>query len=56
MNCSTATTPARIGQAPLHDAGAAGAHLPRYDAFEKIRREIDPGGVFLNDHLRLLFA
>lgn len=29
---------------------------PRYDAFKKIRREIDPDGVFLNDHLRPLFA
>lgn len=29
---------------------------PRYDAFKKIRREIDPDGVFLNDHLRGLFA
>ncbi len=29
---------------------------PRYDAFRKIRREIDPQGVFLNDHLRMLFA
>jgi FAD/FMN-containing dehydrogenase len=30
--------------------------FPRYDAFKKLRREIDPGGVFLNDHLRGLFA
>lgn len=29
---------------------------PRYDAFKRIRREIDPDGVFLNDHLRALFA
>ncbi|GLK69637.1 D-arabinono-1,4-lactone oxidase [Hansschlegelia plantiphila] len=29
---------------------------PRYDAFKKIRREIDPGGMFLNDHLRALFV
>ncbi|MFC7054171.1 D-arabinono-1,4-lactone oxidase [Hansschlegelia quercus] len=29
---------------------------PRYDAFKKIRREIDPDGMFLNDHLRALFA
>lgn len=29
---------------------------PRYDAFKKLRREIDPDGVFLNDHLRTLFA
>ncbi|MDQ0390264.1 D-arabinono-1,4-lactone oxidase [Labrys monachus] len=30
--------------------------FPRYDAFKKLRREIDPDGVFLNDHLRGLFA
>lgn len=29
---------------------------PRYDAFKRIRREIDPDGIFLNDHLRALFA
>lgn len=29
---------------------------PKYDAFKRIRREIDPDGMFLNDHLRLLFA
>ncbi|KQU93272.1 FAD linked oxidase [Mesorhizobium sp. Root102] len=29
---------------------------PRYDAFKKMRRELDPAGMFLNDHLRALFA
>lgn len=29
---------------------------PRYDAFKKMRREIDPDGIFLNQHLRPLFA
>ena len=29
---------------------------PKYDAFKRLRREIDPDGVFLNDHLRMLFA
>lgn len=29
---------------------------PRYDAFKQMRREIDPAGMFLNDHLRALFA
>nr|WP_245413508.1 D-arabinono-1,4-lactone oxidase [Mangrovicella endophytica] len=29
---------------------------PRYDDFKRTRREIDPDGVFLNDHLRSLFA
>lgn len=30
--------------------------FPRYDAFKRMRREIDPDGMFLNDHLRALFA
>lgn len=30
--------------------------FPRYDAFKRMRREIDPDGIFLNDHLRALFA
>jgi FAD/FMN-containing dehydrogenase len=29
---------------------------PHYDRFKQIRQEIDPDGVFLNDHLRALFA
>lgn len=29
---------------------------PRYDAFKTMRRELDPAGMFLNDHLRALFA
>ncbi len=29
---------------------------PKYDAFKRLRREMDPDGVFLNDHLRMLFA
>jgi len=28
----------------------------RYEAFRALRRELDPAGVFLNDHLRPLFA
>ncbi|WP_158802485.1 D-arabinono-1,4-lactone oxidase [Acidisoma sp. L85] len=30
--------------------------FPRYDDFKRLRREIDPDGVFLNDHLRALFT
>jgi FAD/FMN-containing dehydrogenase len=30
--------------------------FPRYDAFKTIRREFDPDGVLLNDHLRGMFA
>lgn len=29
---------------------------PEYDAFRKLRREMDPRGVFLNDHLAQLFV
>jgi len=29
---------------------------PQYDAFKRLRREMDPDSVFLNDHLRMLFA
>ena len=29
---------------------------PRADAFIELRRELDPDGLFLNDHLRPLFA
>ncbi len=32
------------------------AHYPRADDFIAIRRELDPQGMFLNDHLRPLFA
>jgi FAD/FMN-containing dehydrogenase len=28
---------------------------PKWDRFQEIRRSMDPGGVFLNDHLRSLF-
>jgi FAD-linked oxidoreductase len=30
--------------------------FPRYDTFKALRREIDPDGIFLNDHLRALFV
>ena len=29
---------------------------PRWDAFCSLRGELDPQGLFLNDHLRALFA
>jgi FAD/FMN-containing dehydrogenase len=29
---------------------------PRFDDFQAIRRQFDPHGVFMNDHLRQLFA
>ncbi|MGH8924497.1 MAG: D-arabinono-1,4-lactone oxidase [Acidimicrobiia bacterium] len=30
--------------------------FPRYDDFVALRRRLDPGGIFLNDHLGALFA
>jgi FAD/FMN-containing dehydrogenase len=32
------------------------ALYPRYDDFQRIRREFDPKGIFLNPHLRELFG
>ena len=32
------------------------ALYPRVDDFIALRRELDPQGMFLNDHLRPLFA
>ena len=32
------------------------ALYPRYEAFQAIRRRLDPEGMFLNDHLRALFG
>ncbi len=29
---------------------------PNYEVFKRFRREIDPDGIFLNDHLRMLFG
>ncbi|MEM7169438.1 MAG: D-arabinono-1,4-lactone oxidase [Pseudomonadota bacterium] len=31
------------------------ASFPRYENFRRLRREFDPNGIFLNDHLRPLF-
>jgi FAD/FMN-containing dehydrogenase len=32
------------------------ALYPRYEAFQAVRRRLDPEGRFLNDHLRALFG
>ena len=45
-----------LGQAALPHRGAARRSLPGAEAFIEIRRQLDPDGVFLNDHLRPLFA
>ena len=45
-----------LGQAPLPDRATSSTRATRRpDAFIAIRRELDPAGVFLNDHLRPLF-
>jgi FAD/FMN-containing dehydrogenase len=49
---------ARVHWGKLHFLTAEQLHAryPRADAFIDIRRRLDPDGVFLNDHLRPLFA
>jgi FAD/FMN-containing dehydrogenase len=37
-------------------AHAPSARYPEAQRFIDIRRELDPGGLFLNDYLRPLFA
>ena len=46
-----------LGQAPLpHARRSSPRATPRAGDFIDLRRELDPEGVFLNDHLRPLFA
>jgi hypothetical protein len=40
----------------LADLPAADVWTNEAEAFINARRELDPGGTFLNDHLRELFA
>jgi len=42
----------------LHTADAAtlAERYPRWDAFQSVRRELDPDGAFLNEHLRDVFG
>lgn len=49
---------ARVHWGKLHFLTAEQLHdrYPEADRFIEIRRELDPSGVFLNDHLRPLFA
>jgi FAD/FMN-containing dehydrogenase len=49
---------ARVHWGKLHFLTAEQLHdrYPRAQAFIDIRRRLDPDGVFLNDHLRPLFA
>jgi FAD/FMN-containing dehydrogenase len=49
---------ARVHWGKLHYLTRAqlGERYPESDRFIAIRRELDPEGVFLNDHLRPLFA
>jgi FAD/FMN-containing dehydrogenase len=49
---------ARVHWGKLHFLSPERLHAlyPEADTFINLRRELDPGGVFLNDHLRQLFA
>jgi FAD/FMN-containing dehydrogenase len=49
---------ARVHWGKLHflDRERLGALYPEAEKFIALRRELDPDGVFLNDHLRALFA
>jgi FAD/FMN-containing dehydrogenase len=49
---------ARVHWGKLHFLNPERLHelYPRADEFIAIRRQLDPGGMFLNDHLRELFA
>ena len=49
---------ARVHWGKLHFLTAERLHAlyPEADAFINLRRELDPNGMFLNDHLRELFA
>ena len=53
---------AQVGGRPhwgkIHHKARAGiaSVYPRYDQFVQMRRELDPAGVFLNQHLEQLFA
>ncbi len=44
------------GKMHTRDAAYLAAHYPRWDDFRRVRQQLDPQGVFLNDYLRGLFA
>jgi hypothetical protein len=44
-----------LGQAEFNRAEDMPSLYPRLDNFQAIRRNMDPSGRFLNDHLRNLF-
>ncbi|MGC9957161.1 D-arabinono-1,4-lactone oxidase [Roseiarcus sp.] len=48
--------PRAIGQAAVQSCGRHASFYPRFHDFQAIRRQMDPAGRFLNDHLRNLFA
>ena len=48
--------PGALGEAALPTPERLDERYPRPDEFIAIRRELDPEGMFLNDHLRPLFA
>ena len=54
--CSRSSTPASTGASCTSSPGAAPRPYPAARDFIAVRRELDPDGIFLNDHLRALFA
>ena len=44
------------GKLHFMTSGRVAQLFPRYEDFVKVRRRLDPGGVFLNDHTRALFS
>ncbi len=44
------------GKIHTRDAAYLAAHYPHWDDFRRVRAQLDPQGVFLNDYLRQLFA
>ncbi|MEZ4664855.1 MAG: D-arabinono-1,4-lactone oxidase, partial [Caldilineaceae bacterium] len=43
------------GKIHTHGAAELAALYPQWDAFQQVRRQLDPQGRFLNDYLRQLF-
>ncbi len=44
------------GKIHTHTAAELAELYPRWDDFHKVRRELDPSGVFMNEHLQRIFV
>ena len=44
------------GKLHTRDAAYLAAHYPRWHDFQRVRAQLDPRGIFLNDYLRGLFG